>query len=69
MPCETQSLRRQAVKMRGSDFFLTIGSDLVVSEVIGEDEDDIGLWFCGNSQSGDEKEQYGFHRINRRPQA
>ena len=48
MVAEANAFLGQLVNVGGLDFGLTVGSEFAVSEVIGEDEDDIGFGLSGN---------------------
>jgi hypothetical protein len=42
---EAQALSRETINVRRLDLLLTIAAKVTVAEVVGEDEDDVGL--CG----------------------
>ncbi len=49
--CEPESVCRQAIQMRRGNF-PSIAAKVRVAEVIGHDEDDVGLWGCGTVGAG-----------------
>lgn len=57
MSREPHPLRRHAIQIRRRERLLPIAREIAISEVIGEDEDDVGRRCVKRAAEGEEKEE------------
>ena len=56
--CKPHALGGKTVKMRCQDELLPVTAEFTVTEIVGEDEDDVGLRLLGERDSRDPEEPH-----------